>query len=258
MLQNRIAIIALCFAFFAGIGTTSIFASESQQSDQPQITWKTFKDRTNLFSVQHPSNWAPSGAAEAVGPIDIIFFAPIPASGKKAQIEFIQYPQPSLFKTSKEALESEINTLQNDPTVTKFEIERPVECQTYTLNGLPACSVIYEINSTEGGSLAVMIVDALASNGTEYEVYYHASFDLFEHFLPTVKNMVESFQVTGSDSATTDFSLRDGSFSLNDTTTSDFSPRNESLFLNDTTTSTNITGDPPSTNSSNDDNFSLN
>jgi hypothetical protein len=81
-----------------------------------------------------------------------------------------------------------------------------------------------------------MAVDALTPNGTEYEVYYRASFDLFKHYLPNAEYMIKSFQLTGDGSAATDFSLREEGFSLNDTATS-----------------TNITG----ANSSNDDDFSL-
>ena len=73
-----------------------------------------------------------------------------------------------MFRTAQEAVDVEINALQNDPTVTKMEIERPIECSRYTLNGLPACSIIYEVGNTDGTNFAMMIVDALATNGTGY------------------------------------------------------------------------------------------
>ena len=186
-----------------------------------------------MFSVQYPSNWTPRGVAEAdrSGPIDSLFVAPI-GGDQVGEVEFIQYAQPSAFNTPQESLQSEINSLQNDPTVTKFEIERPVECQRYTLAGLPACSYIYEI-ATPDGSMAVMAVDALAPDGTEYEAYYKASFDLFQHLLPAAEDMIKSFQLTGTNA--TDFSLGDGSSSLNDTTTTN-SSLNEDFSLNDTTT----------------------
>jgi hypothetical protein len=63
--------------------------------------------------------------------------------------------------------------------------------------------------------------------------------------------MIKSFQLTGADA--TDFSLENGSSSLNDTTTTNSSLMNEDFSLNDTTT-TNTAG----ANSSNNDNFSLN
>jgi hypothetical protein len=239
MLQNRIVLITLCYALFFGVSTTGLFASESQD-DQSDAGWRTFKDRNNLFTVQHPSNWTASAPTESSGPVDVVFSAPVPEADKLTEIEFIQYAQPSVFNSAQESLEAEINSLQNDPTVTKFEIERPVECSSYNLSGLPACSYIYEIASTDGGNLAIMAVDALAPDGTEYEVYYKASFDLFENFLPTAGKMIESFQLTGNNSAAADFSLGGEGFSLNDTTTA-----------------TNTTGSPPNANSSNDEDFSL-
>ena len=220
----NILILLSCFLLLASIGTTLAFASSSEDDDddnsqevnpqndqQSQVTWKNFKDRNNLFTVQYPSDWAPSAPVEdeISGPIDIIFFAPVTGADEVAQVEFIQYAQPSIFSTPQEALESEISTLQNDPTVTKFEIERPLECQRFTLNSLPACSYIYEITSPDG-NLAVMAVDALAPDGTEYEVYYHGSFDLFEDFLPAAESMVKSFRTTGSNASISDFSLGGG------------------------------------------------
>lgn len=252
MFEDRITLIAiLCSALFIGANSPNTFASESQENKAPAISWQTYNDRDNLFSVQYPSNWTPSGVAEADrgGPIDTLFLAPV-RSDQVGEIEFIQYAQPSAFSTAQESLQSEINSLQNDPTVTKFEIERPVECQRYTLAGLPACSYIYEVVSSDG-SLAVMAVDALAPDGTEYEAYYKASFDLFQNLLPAAENMIKSFQLTGADA--TDFSLENGSSSLNDTTTTNSSLMNEDFSLNDTTTS-NTAG----ANFSNNDNFSLN
>lgn len=97
---------------------------------------------------------------------------------------------------------------------------------------MPACSYIYEIQSTLGSGYpnqAILAVDALADDGTEYEAYYYASYDLFEHFLPTAESMIKTFQTTGSNTSTSDFSLGGGS---------------------------NTTGQP-STNSSSEDDFSF-
>jgi hypothetical protein len=144
MLKNRGVLITLCLTLLVSISESSFFASGSQEDKQPAV-WKTFKDRNNLFTVQYPSNWTPGGVAEAekAGPIDILFFAPVTEADQVAEIEFMQYSQSSPFNTPQESLESEINRLQNDPTVTKFEIEQPIECQTYNISGLQACSYIY-------------------------------------------------------------------------------------------------------------------
>jgi hypothetical protein len=226
MLLNPI-VMTLCLALLLAFGIHTAFASSSEDDNddedspqneqtqsspanqQSQVTWKTFKDREGLFTVQYPSNWVPSGVAESdrAGPIDTVFSSPGSTETTGSDLEFIEYAQPSVFSTSKEALEQEITNLQNDPTITKFEIERPVECSKYTLNGLPACGYIYEVKTTDGPSLAILAVDAIASDGKEYEVYYHSDFNSFEHFLPTAESMIKSFRTTGNSSEVTDFSL---------------------------------------------------
>jgi hypothetical protein len=207
------------FALSVSLGIDNAYASQAQDDNEPLVTWKEFQDRNTLFTVQYPSNWTPSGVVEPYGPIDMLFLSPGSNLESGAEVEFIQYSDPSVFRTAQEALGAEINSLQNDPTLTKFEIERPLECTRYTLNGLQACSVIYELTGPDG-SFAALAVDSVATNGTEYEAYYKASFDSFEHFLPTVENMIESFQTTGSPPTGNDFSLNEETDTTNQVITS--------------------------------------
>lgn len=218
--QMRFMVVISIYALLVCLSTNYVFASQSQDDDEPPVTWKKFQDRNNRFTVQHPSNWTPSGVQEPQGPIDILFWSPGSDEDSGAYANFVQWTDQSLFRTAQEALDAEISSLQNDGTLTKFEIERPIECSRYTLNTLPACSVVYEIGNPDGTNFAMMIVDALATNGTEYEVYYRSDFESFEHFLPTVEIMIESFRTTGSEPAGADFSLGDG----NSTNQSDTRP----------------------------------
>ncbi len=209
MTQAYIAIILAIVAFLVSIGTTEVIASVPQEANQSQITWKTFTDRDNLFTVRYPTDWVPSGVEESMraGPIDTLFYAPYLNNGSWASVNVMQYASQSVFRTANESLQSKIDSLHNNPTLTKFEIERPLECSTYTLNGLQACSVIYEIATPEGGSSAVMRVVALSPEGDDFEVLYGASFDSFEHFFPIAENITQSFQSTEGASASSDFSL---------------------------------------------------
>ena len=231
MYQRFIMVISI-FALLVGLSTDKVFASQSQDDDEPTVTWKKFQDRNNLFTVQYPSNWTPSGALQPWGPVDIIFYSPGADPDSGADIEFIQYADPSVFRTAQEALEAQINAYQNNPTLTKFEIERPLECSRFTLNGLQACSIIYEVRGPDIGSYAAMEVNSLAPNGTEYYVYYRTAFDSFEHFLPTAENMIESFRTTGSEAPASDFSLSTGSNSNQFDTRPKAAPLSEDFSLN--------------------------
>ena len=149
------------------------------------------------------------------------------------EIDIYQYGSKSAFNSAQESLESEISNSQNDPTLTKFEIEQPIECIKYTLNGIQACSYIYETNSKDGGHLVTMSVDAMLNDGTEYEVYYKADTKSFKKYLPIAEEMLMSFKTTDNNSANS--GVIEG---------------------NDTITDLNITN--TTTSSSSDDDFSLN
>jgi hypothetical protein len=202
--------------------------TESNKSD-----WKTFKDRDGLFTIDYPSKWIPGYTSEAdkSGPIDVYFIAPGSTDKNWAEIDLLQYDEKSAFNSANESLESEISNFQNDPTVTKFQIERPIECSKYTINGVQACSYIYEINSKDGGHSAILAVDALLNDGTEYESYYKADINSWKKYLPIAEEMLMTFKTTDNNSVTS------GVLSDNETTTD----------LNTTNTT-----------SSGDDDFSLN
>lgn len=206
-MDQKMLFVLLTFALIS----FSYYVTESANAFQPgtestKSDWKTFKDRDNLFTVQYPSKWTPSYTREAdkLGPIDVVFTAPGYIADKNwAEIDLIQYDSKSAFNSAQESLESEISNFQNDPMVTKFEIERPIECAMYTLNGIQACSYIYEIDSKDGGHLAALAVDALLDDGTEYESYYKADIKSFKKWLPIAEETLVSFKTTDNNSATT-------------------------------------------------------
>jgi hypothetical protein len=218
MLQCDVAI-SVCIALVMSVSTNAVFASESQEANQSQITWKTFQDRDNLFTVEYPSNWSPRGidVSMKAGPLDAIFYGPTADLNDVLSVEFMQWGAPSAFRTANESLQAALDSVQSDPTVNRFEIERPMQC-TSLFNGLESCNVIYEVHYPEE-ALAVMIVDALAPNGTEYSAYYLGSFDLFERHLPTAEKMIGSFKTMVGSSAINDFSLGGGVNGSNSTDT---------------------------------------
>ena len=236
-MDQKILFVLLILAFISfsyyitDIANAFTPGAESNKSD-----WKTFKDRDNLFTVEYPSKWTPSYTREAdkAGPIDVVFTAPGYIPDKNwGEIDLIQYDSKSAFNTAQESLESEISNFQNDPTVTKFEIERPIECAMYTLNGIQACSYIYEIDSKDGGHLAALAVDALLNDGTEYESYYKADIKSFKKYLPIAEETLVSFKTTDNNSATTsDLSGNDTITDLNTTNTTTSSSSDDDFSLN--------------------------
>lgn len=198
--------------------------SQNETTQQSKVTWKTYSDGKGLTTVKYPSNWVPTNVLESLlGPVDLRFSYP-DDNTSKAEVDVVQYAEPSVFKptdehiyTLNEPLYWEISGNANLSTVTKFEIEQPIECQKFTLNGLPACSVIYEIHdlATSPKELVVLAVSAVDPDGTEFRAHYTASFDLFKHFLPTAEYMIKSFQTTEPHPKPKDFSLSSSNGSSN-------------------------------------------
>lgn len=230
--------IVLILSFF----TINAYGSQSEENEnEPQVTWKNYNDRNNLFSAQYPSNWIPSIIPDPddLSNFDTAFTLYGDSEDSFAEVEFIEFTNPSAFSTSRESIESDLSFSQNDPSLTKFEIERPIECTNYKVSGIQACSYIYEI-ADEDAESAGMIVDAVAPDGTEYYVYYRASFDLFETFLPVGENMIKSFRSNnvGNIESDSDFSLSSNIKNMNTTN------------LQDTKGTNGITNSPSNGNSS--------
>ena len=131
-MDQKILCVLLTLAFisfsyyFTDIANSFTPGTESNKSD-----WKTFKDRDNLFTVEYPSKWTPAYTKETdkAGPIDVFFTSPGFYTSKIWQeMDIYQYGSKSAFNSAQESLESEISNSQNDPTLTKFEIEQPIEC----------------------------------------------------------------------------------------------------------------------------------
>lgn len=227
MYNIRTGLLSSTIVLLLSLFTLNAYGSQSSDNDAPQVTWKNFTDRNNLFSAQYPSNWIPSIIPDPddFSNFDTAFTLYGANEDSYAWVEFIQWTAPSAFSTSRDSLESEVSRIQSDPTVNKFEIERPIECSNYEINGIQACSIIYEI-SNDVGSFATLIVGTVAPDGTEYSTYYKGSFDFFERFLPVAENMIKSFRTTstGSSGSDSDFSL---SSNYKNTNTSNFQGTNE-------------------------------
>jgi hypothetical protein len=76
-----------------------------------------------------------------------------------------------------------------------------MECGKYMINGINACSTILSYKNIElPGKPMVNELDigTIGEDGVQYIVYYVASKDLFDDFLPVVEEMVGSFSVTGN------------------------------------------------------------
>lgn len=161
--------------------------------------WKTFKDRNKLFTIQYPSDWSPgyTGESDKEGPIDVYFDGPGYSPEKGTEVAVVQYDAKSAFNSAKETLESELGDDKDDPELPGFQILSPIECVKYTLNEIQACSAIYEYKEGKVPQ-GVHVVDAVASDGTEYEAYFYSDGPSFKKDHPLFEEMIKTFKTGGN------------------------------------------------------------
>jgi hypothetical protein len=167
------------------------------------VEWKTFEDRDGLFTVQYPENWRPVAIneTERAGPIHMRFEANMSPNEMRedtwASIEFIQFADKSVYKTAEEEQQSVIDLNENDPELLDFVVQQPTECERYSLNDLRSCSYLYGARSEESGTWYGLEVEAVADDGTDFNVHYMGKpVYSFEYWNPEVDRMIESFQTT--------------------------------------------------------------
>jgi hypothetical protein len=166
--------------------------SNQDPQEQGEVSWKTFRDRNGLFTVQYPSNWLPSYPSEPLGPIDIqLYFG----DGRgDAFLNIYKMEGISPFLTSNESIDSSLSYDQS--TLNNFRLLEPIKCVQYSINGVPACSYTASFTADDGTDQTYLFLRAVTPDGTEYGAIYMSSANLFNHFKTTVDHMIESFSVT--------------------------------------------------------------
>jgi hypothetical protein len=163
------------------------------------VKWKTFNEKNGLYTIKYPSNWVPTKideyeGTEVTSPINMNFlysgggskFASIGISGDE-----------SIFTNVTDLVDSVYAVAQSFPS---YKLVQPMECETYTINKVNACSTVISYKNTDlPGKPIVNELDIVAidEDGVQYVIYYGAAKKIFDEFLPVVGEMVKSFSVTG-------------------------------------------------------------
>jgi hypothetical protein len=168
------------------------------------VKWKTFKEKSGVFTIQYPSNWSPlkvdkEGDEEYSTTLINSAFV---HQGKGTSFAFINLiaEDESIFTNITDKIDSTSALKQNNQ---KYKIIQPVECGKYTINGLSACSQIEQFKlETDDNPVKPLVnqltVAALDDDGTEYLILYTASQKQFDDILPVAEEMIKSFDTTGS------------------------------------------------------------
>lgn len=158
-----------------------------------KVSWKTFKDKNDVFTIKYPSNWAfAKYYQDSSAPINIYFYY----QGRISLAELAIYAQQSLFTNSSDLVDSYPVYLQNEPN---YEVLETTQCGEYVIKNVSACdmTVTYKDTRLDGDPIVKhMIIGTIDENGVEYIIEYFVTEDLYDHFLPVAKEMIRSFDVT--------------------------------------------------------------
>jgi hypothetical protein len=161
------------------------------------ITWKIFKEKNALFTIKYPSNWVAgkySQPQDAPNTVDNYFYY----AGKGSSFALVQVRiEDSVLSNITDLMDSFAANLQNEPN---YKLIQQIECSKYMIKDQAVCSqiVIYKLTTSPVKPLVKELTVATIGNDVQYSLFYRATKDLYDHFLPVAKEMIRSYNVTGS------------------------------------------------------------
>lgn len=162
------------------------------------VKWKTFNDKNGLFTIKYPSNWSPYKENDNSGeslPIDMRFFHVVGA-GEFATVGVTA--EESIFTNVTDSIDSIYATAQS---LSKYKLVEPMECSKYLIKETIACSTSFSYRNTDvtgKPTLTELDIVTIDEDGIQYVIYYSATKNAFDDFLPVAEEMVKSFTVTGN------------------------------------------------------------
>ncbi|WP_415311988.1 hypothetical protein [Candidatus Nitrosocosmicus sp. FF01] len=178
---------SIIFALTLSITFTIPFFGQSHA----QVTWETFEEKNGVFSIQIPSNWnfEEIPDAEKLASIDYMF---VYESGRDsfAWVELMINKTTNLNTSS--IAESYLSQYQQ---FDDFNLLEPIECDTYTLNEVPACSFLSSIQLEGEQRRNVLNVVSVTPDGIQTEVVFITSSNIYESFLPVGEYIINSLTI---------------------------------------------------------------
>lgn len=164
-----------------------------------KVTWKTFRDSADRFTIQYPSKWEANNSTDPLGPIDVEFWYhgdTSTAPNTYAYVTLIAWPNFRYFTSTQGMLKNDQVTVESEAE--NYKLEQGAECSSYIINGVQGCSIIYSLSFPDQPyARNALVVDAVDNTtGVQYSMGLIASEDVFEQFRPVFDHMVNSFELS--------------------------------------------------------------
>jgi hypothetical protein len=184
----KFAFIFITLALIAGVSIPFFGQSYGQ------VTWNTFEEKDGLFSIQVPSNWNVSEVSdtEKLAPIDYI----LRYNDKGNSFAWVELMiSEPLYSNASAALESYQSYYSQ---FDDFNLTKPIECDTYTLNDEPACSFSSSQQLQGEQKRNVLSLVSIVPNGLQTDVAFITSNNIYEPFLPVGEYIIKSLTINST------------------------------------------------------------
>jgi hypothetical protein len=161
------------------------------------IPWKIFNEKSASFTIKYPSNWVAGKYSQpeyVPNTVDNYFYY----AGKGSSFALVEVRiEDSVFSNVTDLLDSLAANLQNEP---KYKLIQQVECGKYMIKNQSACSqtVVYKLTTSAVKPFVKELTVATIDNDVQYSLFYRATGDLYDRYLPIGIEMIRSFNVTGT------------------------------------------------------------
>lgn len=173
---------------------SSLFCISSLGESSAQVTWNTFRQTDNLFSIQIPSNWNVSEMrdSEALAPFDYMFVY----KGQQNSFAWIELliSEP-LFTSPRAALESYISQYQGS---NNFKQLLPIECNTHGYDNSTACFLLSSQQLEGELKRNVLNMVSITSDGIQTDFVFITSSNIFGQLLPVGEYMIKSLEINST------------------------------------------------------------
>ena len=159
-----------------------------------QVTWNSFNEKNGLFSVQVPSNWNGSevSVTEKLAPIDYIL--QYNDKGNSFAWVEIMISEP-LYSNASAAANAYLTYYQQ---FDDFNLIKPIDCSSYTLNNVPACSFLSSQQLEGEQRRNVLNVVSITPAGIQTDAVFITSRNIYEPFLPVGEYIINSLSINST------------------------------------------------------------
>jgi hypothetical protein len=193
LLRNNIVLLSIAFLF--SLILPSMYSVQAQQG------FLTYNDPQSRFTIQHPPDWEPHPAENRFATAEVELLKSDTSVGQLLDLDVRIIPDIDEEVVDDFGLERfmELATDGLQSSIPNFSLEQGIECETYSLSGNQACSIIYSrtMDYTSELEFAVLQV-ATAIGNNAYMLTYMGTVDDFDQNLPVVNQMIASFKVPDS------------------------------------------------------------